>query len=67
MHVLREPNSYPIVLIVPHDGAPPTRVDTGLMATWFKGELIVMVSPDELDGLIETLTAAVSTARTEDD
>lgn len=66
MIALRDPAIHPIVFLIAHDGRPPTRVDTGLVASWFYGDLIVMVAPDDLDGVIATLRAAVGTARQED-
>lgn len=64
MHVLREPPTYQVILLLPHgDGLEHTRVETGLTAEFRMGELVIAVAPDELDGVIATLRAAVGTAR----
>lgn len=68
MIALRDPAVFPLALLVTHaNGNPPTRVETGLVARFHYGDVIVMVAPDDLTGLIATLTAAVGRERTEEE
>lgn len=60
MVALRADNAYPIVFAVQRDeGVPPTRIETGLTAMWYRNELIIPIDVDAVDDVLRIVAETV--------